>query len=168
MKPNIIRRGAMVTVLFAVACGGGGGAADAGPDEWTLDRRSWNQGTYAAMAEMVDYGVKRIALSASYVPDEMDLYIDDAIEIAGRHNVQVFREDDFLVTDLFSEALTEGKHVLFLCHDSTYQAYEALKADKMRLIELGEYEGEARTEIARRFGRLLSYPEATIEKELVQ
>jgi len=120
------------------------------------------------MAEMVDYGVKKLALGAALPPEEMDLVVDDAIRIAGRHNVQVYREDDFLVTDLFSANRTEGKHVLFFCHEATFEEYQALKADKGRLEELGEYQGEARTEIARRFGRLLSYPESTIERELVQ
>jgi hypothetical protein len=159
--------GAAVAGLMAIGCGGGAGTADSEIQEWTLDKRSWHQGTFAVMGEMVDYGVKKIALGAALPPDEMDLFVDDAIRIAGRHNVQVYREDDFLVTDLFSAELTDGKHVLFFCHESTFQEYQALKADKRRLEEAGEYEGEARTEIARRFGRLLSYPEATIERELV-
>ena len=159
--------GALVSVLFVVGCGGTG-AADSEAEEWSLDRRSWNQGTFAVMAEMVDYGVKRLALGAALPPEEMDSVFDDAIRIAGNHNVQVFRETDFLVTDLFSAELTEGKDVLFFCHDSTFQEYEALKAEKRRMEESGEYQGEARTEIARRFGRLLSYPEATIELELVR
>jgi hypothetical protein len=125
-------------------------------------------GTFAAMSEMVDYGVKRLALSAPLPPDEMDRVVDDAIRIAGEHNVEVYRETDFLVTDLFSAELTEGKHVLLLCHASTFEEYQAIKADKKRLEELGEYRGEARTEIARRFGRLLSYPDSTIERLLAR
>lgn len=159
--------GITVAALLASGCGGGTGTAVSEEEEWTLDTRSWNQGTFAVMAEMVDYGIKKLALGAALPPEEMDLVVDDAIQIAERHNVQVYREDDFLVTDLFSAALTEGKHVLFFCHESTFQEYQALKAEKRRLEELGEYEGEVRTEIARRFGRLLSYPEATIERELV-
>ena len=159
---------ATVAALLSVGCGGGAGTAESEAQEWTLDRRSWNQGTFAVMAEMVDYGVKKLALGAALPPEEMDLVVDDAIRIAGGHNVQVYREDDFLVTDLFSADLTDGKHVLFFCHEATFQEYQALKAEKRRLEELGEYQGEARTEIARRFGRLLSYPESTIERELVQ
>jgi hypothetical protein len=153
--------GAAVAVLLAAACSGGECVQD-----WSLDRRSWNMGTFAAMSEMVDCGVKRLALSAALPPDEMDMVVDDAIRIAAEHNVEVYRETDFLVTDLFSPELTEGKHVLLICHESTFREYEALKADKMRLMDSGDYHGEARTEIARRFGRLLSYPEATIERQL--
>ena len=168
MSFRLIGCGVMVMALSVAGCSSGAETVDSESQEWTLDKRSWHQGTFAVMAEMVDYGVKKLALGAALTPGEMDLVVDDAIQIAGRHDVQVYREDDFLVTDLFSPALTDGKHVLFFCHESTFQEYQALKADKNRLQELGEYEGEARTEIARRFGRLLSYPESTIERELVQ
>lgn len=168
MRTGKLACGVAVAAFLAAGCGGGADTTDTGSQEWSLDKRSWNQGTFAVLAEMVDYGVKRLALGAALPPDEMDLVVDDAIRIAGNHNVQVFREDDFLVTDLFSAQLTEGKHVLFFCHESTLQEYQALKADKKQLEESGEYQGEARTEIARRFGRLLSYPDSTIERELVQ
>jgi hypothetical protein len=167
MRGGKIWRGTTLVVLFVAGCNGGGGTGEDGSQEWTLDHRSWHMGTFAAMAELVDYGVKRLALSSALPPDEMDLVIDDAIRIAGGHNVEVYREVDFPVTDLFSAELTEGKHVLLLCHPSTYREYQALKVDKERLQELGQYQGEARTEIARRLGRLLSYPDSTIERELI-
>ena len=44
----------------------------------------------------------------------------------------------------------------------------AIKADKAALEAAGRYEGEARAEIARRFGRLLSYPEKTIAEMLAR
>lgn len=156
--------GAVILAMSATACGGG--ACPPESQEWTLDRQSWHIGAITAMSEMVDYGVKGIALSATLPPDEMDGFIGYAEEAAASYNVPVFRESDFLVTDLFSAELTDGKDVLLICHDSTYQQYLNLKAEKQRLIDAGEYEGEARTEIARKFGRLLSYTEAAIEKEL--
>ena len=168
MRSGIVRCGVMVVGLLAIGCGGGEGTVESQSQEWSLDRRSWNQGTFAVMAEMVDYGVKKLALGAALSPQEIDLVVDDAVQIAARHNVQVYREEDFLVTDLFSPTLTEGKHVLLFCHESTFLEYQALKAEKRRLEELGEYQGEARTEIARRFGRLLSYPDSTIERELAR
>ena len=160
MRSRKVWCGAAFAGLVAIGCSGGAETADLESREWTLDMQSWHQGTFAVMGEMVDYGVKKLALGAALPPEEMDLVVDDAIRIAGNHNVQVYREDDFLVTDLFSAELTDGKHVLFFCHESTFQEYQALKADKERLEESGEYQGEARTEIARRFGRLLSYPES--------
>jgi len=171
MKTEWSGRVAMVACLF-IACGFiTGCASEESSDEmeeqvWTLDSRSKSQGAIGAMSEMVDYGVKRLALSAALPPGEMDEVMDDAIEIATRHNVEVYRETDFLVTDLFSAELTDGKHVLFICHPSTYQEYLKLKADKQLLVESDRYVGEARTEIARRFGRLLSYPDSTITRHL--
>ncbi len=167
MMASRISLGIVVVVLSALACGGEGSAPESGSQEWTLDQRSWHMGAITAMAEMVDYGVKRLALSATLPADEMDEFMEYGEEAAARYNVPVFRESDFLVTDLFSAELTDGRDVLLICHDSTYQEYLDLKAEKQRLIDAGEYEGEARTEIARKFGRLLSYPEAAIERELV-
>ena len=46
----------------------------------------------------------------------------------------------------------------------TLERYRAIKSDKARLVAQGKYAGEARRDIARRFGRLLSYPQATIER----
>ena len=155
-----------MVVLLTVACSAGENAQEAESQKWTLDRRSWNLGAIAAMSEMVDYGIKKLALGAPLVSDEMDVLIDEAIRTAAAHDVEIYRETDFLVTDLFSAELTEGKHVLLICHESTFYEYEALKAEKKRLEDLGEYYGEARTDIARQFGRLLSYPDAHIEWEL--
>ena len=157
---------ALITCLVVSGCMAETDSPENEEREWTLDRRSWNQGAFGAMSEMVDYGVKRLALSAALPPDEMDEVVEDALEIAARHNVDVFRETEFLVTDLFSSELTDGKHVLFICHEWTYQEYLELKADKQELVEAGTYEGDERTEIARRFGKLLSYPDSTITRLL--
>lgn len=167
MKARRICLGTIALALSAFACAGDDCPPDSDSAEWSLDRTSWHIGAVTAMSEMVDYGVKRLALSATLPPDEMDDFIEHAVEAADRFNVQVFRESDFLVTDLFSAELTDGRDVLLICHDSTYQQYLDLKAEQQRLIDSGEYQGEARTEIARKFGRLLSYTEAAIERELV-
>ena len=99
-------------------------------------------------------------------PEEMDGVMDDAMVIAERNEVQMWRETDFLVTDLYPADVAEGKHVLLIYTGNTLDRYLALKADKARLVAAGEYEGEAREEIARRFGRLLSYPEPVIDNLL--
>lgn len=44
----------------------------------------------------------------------------------------------------------------------------ALKARKQKLIDDGQYEGDARQEIAREMGQLLSYPEERIEAMLAE
>lgn len=154
---------ATLALCLALGCNGEAGSQYSDNQEWNLDQRSYNLGAIGAFSEMVDYGVKRLALSSPLDPAEMDLMIDEATRIAESHNVEIFRETDFLVTDLFSAELTEGKDVLLICDETTFQEYEALKAEKQRLENLGEYHGEARSRIARRFGELLSYPEAQIE-----
>ena len=168
----------VVTILSA--CGGGTRSA---PDEIqdpteaqdptgaqgaSIDQRSFRLGSIAAFAEMVDAGVKKLALSAAVDPAEMDEMVEEAMRIAGDQNVEIFRETDFLVTDLFSISLTEGKHVLLIYRGETRKEYMDLKAAKLRLEDEGRYEGEARLEIARKFGALLSYSDEKINALLRQ
>ena len=96
-------------------------------------------------------------------PTEMDAMMDDALVIAKRNEVQMWRETDLIVTDLYPADVALGKHVLLIYTGDTLDEYLALKADKTALVATGDYSGEAREEIARRFGRLLSYPENIID-----
>jgi hypothetical protein len=96
-------------------------------------------------------------------PAEMDGLVEEATRIAADHGVQVYREGDFLVTDLFPAELTEGKQVLLIYRGDTLEEYMDLKAEKSRLVGSGRYEGEARLQIARRFGGLLSYSDEKVE-----
>ena len=131
-----------------------------------IDQRSYNLGIMGGFAEVVRLGVKQLALSEVMTPEEMDGVMDDAMVIAERNEVQMWRETDFLVIDLYPADVAEGKHVLLIYTGNTLDRYLALKADKARLVAAGEYEGEAREEIARRLGRLLSYPEPVIDNLL--
>lgn len=131
--------------------------------ESMIDQRSYNLGIMGGFAEVVKLGVKKLALSEVMTPEEMDGVMDDAMVIAERNGVQMWRETDFLVTDLYPADVAEGKHVLLIYTGDTLDQYLELKADKARLVAAGEYEGEAREQIARRFGRLLSYPEPVID-----
>ena len=161
-------------VLASVGCGSPAEEAPAealapvGAQSTQIDQRSYRLGSIGAFAEMVDAGVKRLALSAPLTATEMDALVHEAERIAGDHNVEIYRETDFLVTDLFSADLTEGKQVLLIFRGDTRQEYEELKAEKIRLEGMGEYEGEARRAVARRFGALLSYSDEKIETLLAQ
>ena len=130
------------------------------------DLRSYRLGSVASWSEAVSVGVKELALSSPATPDEMDALIDEAGKIAARFGISVYRETDLLVTDLFPADVAEGKHVLMLYRQPTLDKYFALKMEKAELIEMGEYAGKAREDIARRFGRLLSYPDAVIDEKL--
>jgi hypothetical protein len=129
----------------------------------TIDKRSYNLGIMGGFAEVVKLGVKQLALSEVMSPEEMDDIMDDALVVAERNGVEMWRETDFLVTDLYPADVAEGKHVLLIYTGDTLDRYLEIKTDKAGLVAAGEYVGEAREEIARRFGRLLSYPEPVID-----
>ena len=128
----------------------------------SIDQRSYRLGSIGAFAEMVGAGVKKLALSAPMTPQEMDALLEDAEGIAADHGVDLYLEADFLVTDLFSPELTDGKQVLLIYRGGTLEEYLALKAEKRRLVEETQYLDDRRLEIARRFGKLLSYTDEKI------
>jgi len=135
-------------------------AAENSPD---IDQRSYNLGIMGGFAEVVRLGVKKLALSEVMTPEKMDDVMVDAQIIAERNEVLIWRETDFLVTDLYPADVALGKHVLLIYTGDTLEQYQRLKSDKEQLVADGEYRGQARENIARRFGRLLSYPEPVID-----
>ncbi len=158
-----------VVILAVAGCGGQEPAPEAlVTGEPEIDQRSYRLGSIGTFAEMVGVGVKKMGLSAAMPPDDMDALIEEAQKIVVRNNAQGYREADFLVTDLFPEEVTKGRHVLVIYNGATLDEYQALKAEKQKLKDEGKYEGEGRKEIARAMGRLLSYPESKIEKMLAE
>ena len=131
------------------------------------DLRSYRLGATASWSEAISVGVKELALSSPATPDEMDALIGEAERIAARFGISVYREADLLVTDLFPHDVAKDKHVLLLYRQPTLDKYLALKQKKAALIEAGEYKGKAREDIARDFGRLLSYPDSVIDEKLI-
>ena len=129
-----------------------------------IDQRSFTLGGLSTFAEMVRVGVKTLALSAAVTPEEMDDLVQDAERIAQEEGVKLYRETDLIVTDLFPAEVAEGKHVLLIYKGATLDEYLALKKRKSESVDAGTYTGEARRDIARQFGRLLSYPDANIEE----
>ena len=131
-----------------------------------IDARSYNLGILGGFSEVVRLGVKELALSEVMSPAEMDDILDAAQAVADRNDVSLYRETDFLVTDLFPADVAKDKHVLLVYTGDTLGKYLAIKNDKESLLGSGDYVGDAREEIARRFGRLLSYPEPVIDNLL--
>ena len=129
-----------------------------------IDQRSYTLGGLSTFAEMVRVGVKTLALSAAVTPEEMDDLVADAERIAQEEGVLLYRETDLIVTDLFPADVAVGKHVLLIYQDVTLDDYLALKQKKSELVASGSYTGDARRDIARQFGKLLSYPDANIEE----
>ena len=133
-----------------------------------LDANSYNLGIIAGFAELVNCGVKKMALSDVLPPAEMDLIFDDAQKIAERNHVQIYRESDLLKTDLFPADVAVGKDVLLIYQGNIKDEYLALKKEAKKLEKEGKYSGEAKIQISRRFGRLLSYPPYRINELLAE
>jgi len=131
-----------------------------------VDERSYNLGIIGAFAEVVRLGVKTLALSEVMTPADMDDIMPDALVVAKRNGVELYREDALVVTDLFPADVAAGKHVLLIYTGDTLERYLEIKGDKAALVAAGRYDGEARETIARRFGRLLSYPDEVIDTML--
>ena len=131
-----------------------------------IDQRSYRLGSIDSFAEVVSLGIKKMGLSAAMLPHEMDALVQHAERIALENQVELYREADFLVTDLFPSSVTQGKHVLIIFRGSTKNEYLALKKQKAELVRSGKYSGAAREQVAREMGRLLSYPEAKIDELL--
>ena len=79
-----------------------------------IDQRSYNLGIMGGFAEVVHLGVKKLALSEVMTPEKMDDVMADAQIIAERNEVLIWRETDFLVTDLYPADVALGKHVLLI------------------------------------------------------
>lgn len=114
-------------------------------------------GAFAAFSEAVAAGAKGLAISEPMTTEAMEAFLVEAKSIAEYYQVSIFREKDFLQTDLFTEDVASGKEVLLIYQGQGLAKYEAIKADRKALAEAGKYEGAARMKIARRFGRLLGY-----------
>lgn len=165
MKLTSYLAGIAGIALLACAMVAGAQAAQGGGSR-DIDMRSYRLGGISSWSEAVGAGIKELALSAAVDPDEMDDFVNEAEKIAADYGVSVYRETDFLVTDLFPASVTDGKDVLLLYKGTTLDRYLALKSRKANLIKAGEYSGVARENIARGFGQLLSYPESNIDERL--
>jgi hypothetical protein len=131
-----------------------------------IDKRSYQLGGIGAFSEMVGVGLKKLALGSPVPSAELDILFPEIEMIAANNGVKAYREDDFLVTDLFDEGLTKGLSLPIIYKGDTLKEYLDLKIMKKTLIATGGYTGENRKEIARQMGRLLSYPETRITSML--
>lgn len=130
------------------------------------ERRAFRLGSLQTWSESVSVGIKELALGSPLTTEETDAMLEEATAIADRYGVSLFRETDLLVSDLFPADIAKGKEVLLIFRLPTLDKYLAIKDRKARLVESGKYEGVARENIARDFGRLLSYPETVIDEKL--
>ena len=150
--PRIALALSLAALLSATSCRNAQRTAE------VTDLRSYNLGAIGGFAELVNSGVKQLALSEVLLPSEMDRLYPEAQRVAARNHVLLYRESSLLVTDLFPADVAEGKDVLLIYQGTTKDEYLKLKADALALERAGQYSGKAREAIARRLGRMLSYP----------
>ena len=132
-----------------------------------IDEYSYHLGAADCFCEMVRAGVKRIALSHPCDSrGQRDAFLPDFDRLCAAYGVRYYVEDDPFLTDLFPVSMNRGKfNVIFYQEAEALGDYLALKAEKRRAVEAGEY-AACREDIARRYGRLLSYTEDGIARLL--
>lgn len=139
------------------------GISKAADEGFKIDPASYSLGSLGAFAEMVDVGVKTLGLGTPMSTSDLDPLMTEANKIVARHNVSLYREADFLVTDLFPASVTTGMELLIVYKGDTLEKYMNLKTLKLKLLSKGQYRGLARQKIAFGMGALLSYPQDKIE-----
>jgi hypothetical protein len=124
---------------------------------------SFMAGTCLAFSEAVGFGVKQLALSSVYSPDELEIMLK-VIDYASKRFGTVYKpEPNLLESKLFPRDIARGKTVVLIAHDQgVLDEYAALKRMREESDAKGNSE-ETELEIARRFGKLLSYDEEAIE-----
>lgn len=131
-----------------------------------IDAYSYQLGVIDCFNEMVNAGVKKIAMShPCRTPEERDECLEACREICARYGTKMYAENDSLVTDLFPEEMNRGaSHYIFYKNDEDLDSYLSLRKRKEELIREGRYTGEARYRIAWDFGKLLSYTDEAVER----
>ena len=134
-----------------------------------IDRFSYQLGAADCFCEMVRAGVKRLALAHPCDSKaERDGFLPEFQKLCARYGVKLYVEDDPLLTDLFPLSMNRGKYnAIFYQDDSVLQEYLNLKEAKRQAKGTGTYTPEVRLQIARRYGKLLSYTEEGIDRLLL-
>jgi len=136
-------------------------------ESYDIDKISFQLGMINCFVEMVACGVKKLALSPPIFPEDYKVIAKASEGTVKGFGIKSYLEKSLLITDLQSEEFTKDKwSILYYEDDHTLNAYLALKEKKQKFETSGRYERDARKEIAREFGRLLSYPEDKIEEKI--
>ncbi len=131
-----------------------------------FDQYSYYAGVSTAFAEVVGAGVKKLALSHPYSADELDVMLEPSKQIASDYGVIIMVEEDLLVTPLFPANVAKGKYVIFFAQNAeVLNEYRALKDRRERANSSSNPNREMR-ELAREFGKLLSYSDTSIQAML--
>ena len=132
-----------------------------------VDKFSYHLGAADCFCEMVRAGVKHIALSHPCdSKEERDSFLPEFDKLCKKYSVLYYIENDAFLTDLFPLSLNQGKYnVIFYQDEAVLKEYLGLKAEKEKAIAAGNYD-DCRKDIARRYGKLLSYTDKGIQRLL--
>lgn len=132
-----------------------------------IDKFSYHLGAADCFCEMVRAGVKRIALSPPCdTKEERDSFLPEFDKLCEKYGVHYYVEDEAFLTDLFPMSLNRGKfNVIFYQDEAALREYLDLKAEKEKAVVAGNYD-DNREDIARRYGKLLSYTDDGIQRLL--
>lgn len=120
-------------------------------------------GEIKAWCEAAKNEAKELGLSAPFKPEDYDILLPHMKEQSERSSVNYYLEKSLIITDLFGDMdLSDIWVFLIYKNQKTLDNYLKMKDDKEKLVDSGKYEGEARREIAIRFGKLLGYSERCI------
>ena len=132
-----------------------------------IDKFSYHLGAADCFCEMVRAGVKKIALSHPCdTQEERDSFLPEFDKLCEKYGVCYYVENEAFLTDLFPLSLNQGKfNVIFYQDETVLQEYLDLKAQKEKAIASAKY-ADYRENIARRYGKLLSYTDGGIQRLL--
>ncbi len=131
-----------------------------------FDLHSYYAGINMAFAEVVSAGCKRLALSSPYSQELAEEMLPATEYAAEEYNVKLMVEPNLLVSRLFPRDIAKDKTVILIAHDqSVLDEYLELKKLKEKSNSKGNPD-DLESEIAHRFGKLLSYDEETINRLL--
>ena len=139
-----------------------------------IDMRSYALGVCDAFCEVVRAGVKRVALSHPFTDEELQTELgtdfpEAAAEIAKKNGVKSYHLTEPILSDLFPISMNLGKqNIIFYRLEEDLEEMLAIQRDKNALQAAGKYTGEARRQIAVRYGHVLSYSDEAIERYLTQ
>lgn len=134
----------------------------------TFDLHSYHAGINTAFAEVVGAGCKKLALSDVYTPKFAAEMMAATEYAAEKYDVLLQVEPDLLVSKLFPADIAVGKTVIIIANNQEIlDEYASLKALKKESNEKGNPD-DVEFEIARRWGKLLSYDEPSIERLLAK
>ena len=132
-----------------------------------IDKFSYQLGAADCFCEMVRAGVKKIALSHPCdTKEERDSFLPEFDKLCEKYGVRYYVEDESFLTDLFPLSLNRGKfNVIFYQDEVVLKEYLDLKTEKEKAVAAGDY-ADRRRNIARRYGKLLSYTDEGIQRLL--